>query len=1570
MKKIATILFLLLGILSFSYSQSIYVIETNVDDLKITQNNGNDVISLVNSISSDSVGNPMLPLKQLKVAIPSNNEVSSISIVDIQEQEINGEYNIGPTQEPEITGTTTNLIYKKNDKVYNSNRFYPTNPLLALDRGNMSGVNIFSLNYYPIKYNPVTKKIRIITRVTFKLNYLIKQEKENISSSNLSNKSYNYLMNNIKNLVINPTEVGSITSSKLQKVSLIQKVVIKPVVTTIDYVIITNESLKNGFQEIADWKTKTGLTTKIVTTEWISQTYSGSDIQEKIRTFIKYAYQNWGAIWYLLGGGNQIVPVRYAWISHFNHWQIKQYNSQGVFIPSDMYYSCLDGSWNADGDMTYGEGDWNRSNNGTFVNSGYNIDNVDRYCDVFIGRIPVENSAELTRFKTKYFEYLNGTNVNTSKVLLFSANSDAIYSSEMNNVASYFPNTISVDKLYECIGGYQSSCGTKSDVLNGFNSNTGYQIICGYGHGSPQGFEACVGSINNEEIDALQNAKRGQILYNNHCETLALDKDCIGEHYMSAINGGVAYIGNTHFGWTGDPSIYNNQFIANIYQSKRLGESLYNAKGTGSVSDGTSRWGFFALNLLGDPEMPVWTNTPKIFSVSGIPNSVICGNSTITITVNNLLPNEQALISLRKGEELNTTSIVNASSNSYTFNVNTKTVGQIEITITSQNYIPTETTIPVTVSPNENLYISSIAIDDDMSGSSNGNGNLQIDAGETIELTVELTNNGQTTANNVVANISSTSSYVSLISNQSNFGTILSNNSAFSLSKFVFLIDKNTPELLKDNIGAVKFNLQISDGNGNSFADAFNVDIRTSEIKQGNKTIVSTGNGNLSIDPNEIVTLNIDLRNIGNAEARGLTAILTGNSSDITPRSYPNIAPLEAKNNISVFQFTTGANVPNPLTFHLKVENEYGKIWDLPDFNLLDRPNQVENLGFTADVSEINLSWNPITNTTIEGYNIYRCNLDVNENEIGSYVKLNNNPVSSTFYNDVNLGVLTKYRYKVSAVSITGNEGDCSLPYTAWTSKSKEVYPLSFGPIRGGITAADINNDGFKEIFGATKQGYIIGLDHECKELYDIDDNITTQGAYASMQTEVWGTPAVGDLQRNGQIRLVDASVNAPTNRIYCFSGNNTFQNNNFIWRNNLPAGTMKGTVLSNIDNSPDGSFESIVACVSGPNAISIYNTDGSLRTTINCDGSWYDGIAVADIDGAIDGCKEIIRLVGSSIYVWNYDGSPYNGINPIYYTLPSGFTFQGSPIVCNINNSSDGKKEILASATTGSISQIYAIRSDIPTLVTGWNTPSLISNGSMAVGDLNHDGNLEIVSLGSNTLSILMNNGSLSPTQQPNPLSVNDLSPAGNPILADLDDDSDVEIVFGSTSAANKNIYVYNYDLTRVLGFPVNTGETAWGTPCVSDIDKDGKNELILGVNNSIYLWRTNGNPDNIEWGSDRHDQYNTGEYYPVCEPTYITTSTTWSNNQSLCNDLVIKSGNLTINNNSNITMTSNSMVIVMAGATLTIDSGRILNCNVKVLAGGTLILRNNGVLDIRNNGEFNVEQGAIFENQYGSIE
>ena len=67
---------------------------------------------------------------------------------------------------------------------------------------------------------------------------------------------------------------------------------------TYEYVIITTEQLKNysddyNFQALCDDRIARGLNAKIVTVEEIEDQYSGRDMQEKIRNFITYAYNNW-----------------------------------------------------------------------------------------------------------------------------------------------------------------------------------------------------------------------------------------------------------------------------------------------------------------------------------------------------------------------------------------------------------------------------------------------------------------------------------------------------------------------------------------------------------------------------------------------------------------------------------------------------------------------------------------------------------------------------------------------------------------------------------------------------------------------------------------------------------------------------------------------------------------------------------------------------------------------------------------------------------------------------------------------------------------------------------------------------------------------------------------------------------------------------------------------------------------------------------------------------------------------------------------------------------------------------
>ncbi|MEI7503320.1 MAG: VCBS repeat-containing protein, partial [Paludibacter sp.] len=732
-----------------------------------------------------------------------------------------------------------------------------------------------------------------------------------------------------------------------------------------------------------------------------------------------------------------------------------------------------------------------------------------------------------------------------------------------------------------------------------------------------------------------------------------------------------------------------------------------------------------------------------------------------------------------------------------------------------------------------------------------------------------------------------------------------------------------------------------------------------------------------TIAANDTVRFKIDLKNIGNAQAMGIKATLTAANStyikpgscSATPRQYPTIGHFEVKQDSISFQFIASSAYPSGyeslLAFKLKVENKYGKVWNY-DFDL-SKPAKVTGLDeYSADTTEIDLKWN--YSTTYSGYNVYRCNADsATGNPVGDYVKVNTDSVTFGYYIDKNLGKLTKYIYKVAGISTSGNEGLLSDTLMAWTSFSCKKFPLDFGAIRGGITAADINNDGYKEIFGATKGGYILGVDHNGKELYNIDGNVTTQGAYATLKTEVWGTPAVGDLHSNGQKQLIGANRNNYPFKAYCFSSNSTNSSiPDTLWTTKIPSGNKNGAILSNIDNSADGSLEVIFPCENGD--ILTYNANGNPLDTIHSPGS-LGAIAVADLTGV--GTKEIIKAVGNGIYIWKNDGNPFNGINGAYCSIPSGaFTFNNqSVIVCDIDN--DGKKEIIATAVSGATGKIYAIRTDFPnTIVANWNTPAIITDGSISVGDLNHDGILEIAALGSNRLNVLNNKGVLLDS-----IKVEGLNPVGNPIIADVDGNSGNEIIFGSALGTNQNLFGYSMDfvhnnIKKVLGFPLKTHATTFSIPCVSDINNDGKNELIAGVDNWIYIWKTNGIAGNVEWGCDWQNEYNTGEYTRNCNSVSLESSETWSSNHDFCGDLNVKSGTLTINNGSNLKMGNTSTITINSGASLIIDSGSILNANVRALAGSNVTIKNNGSIKLRTNAEFYTEKGTIVDMQYGSID
>ncbi len=115
--------------------------------------------------------------------------------------------------------------------------------------------------------------------------------------------------------------------------------------------------------------------------------------------------------------------------------------------------------------------------------------------------------------------------------------------------------------------------------------------------------------------------------------------------------------------------------------------------------------------------------------------------------------------------------------------------------------------------------------------------------------------------------------------------------------------------------------------------------------------------------------------------------------------------------------------------------------------------------------------------------------------------------------------------------------------------------------------------------------------------------------------------------------------------------------------------------------------------------------------------------------------------------------------------------------------------------------------------------------------------------------------------------------------------------------------------------------------------------------------------------------DEYgNFSPYVFPYEPIEIFSDTTWSDNDTICGNVII-SNNATLTIRATVTFNPQARIVVKQGATLIVDAGCILNSYVVVEDTGSLILRNNAILqqsskdmtDVQKGGKLLIERGQI---------
>ncbi len=104
-----------------------------------------------------------------------------------------------------------------------------------------------------------------------------------------------------------------------------------------DLLILTIDSLKDDFEPLKNAHDLDGIKTIIKTL-----TDVGSENPEDIRDFIREAYNDLGIEYVLLGGDDNIIPAKTLWVSGLDEGT----TLYETYMPSDLYYACLDGPFN------------------------------------------------------------------------------------------------------------------------------------------------------------------------------------------------------------------------------------------------------------------------------------------------------------------------------------------------------------------------------------------------------------------------------------------------------------------------------------------------------------------------------------------------------------------------------------------------------------------------------------------------------------------------------------------------------------------------------------------------------------------------------------------------------------------------------------------------------------------------------------------------------------------------------------------------------------------------------------------------------------------------------------------------------------------------------------------------------------------------------------------------------------------------------------------------------------------------------------------------------------------------
>ena len=848
---------------AFSLNAEVITKNYYFNDYQVLKKGDYQLLYLKNTQLFAKVGEPLIPYHSISLLLPQGEEAVSIEVTGKDKTEIKGNFVLYPKQYSQPVSSNNQAQFIKNKAAYLTNQYSPESLAGNLSTEYMNGCSFAISTFTPMQYNPVTQKVYFYKRITVKIHTKkIKGNAKKLSVNKLSKEK----IDRIKKLAQNPKLISGYKFCK--------------VTSSDDYslLIITPFEFKNNFLTLKNLYLNQGIKTKIVSTEDINSDYQGIDLQEKIRNFIIHEYQNYNISYVLLGGDNELIPAR-GFYCQVQSSQVYEDDN----IPSDLYYSALDGSWNDDGDNLWGE-----------------IGEDDLLPDVSVARLTFSNTTDLTNMINKIVSYQeNPVPGELNKPFLVGEKAwddplswgaqyvELLVGHHQDNgyTTDGIPETNDIDTLYD--RGSESSW-TSTMLLEKINE--GKSFIHHLGHSNNyynmRLYTSDITDANFSQLDGV--VHNYTIVYSEGCISAAFDyDDCIAEKMLNIQNFAVAYIGNSRYGWfnegsTEGPSIHlQREFVNALYSEKisRIGAAHLESRmksaswvnAPGQHEEGALRWVFYDCNVLGDPAMPIWTDNPVNVNVSyndtiKITDTIL--NVSVTFNGNPVEDIRCVLIqdSVLHGVSLtDSTGMAQININPYFTNTDSA-----KLIVSGYNCITESYGIKIIIKNNAYVVLNSYEITDD--------NNNQPEFDENIELNTCFKNIGDLNAENVNTLLTCNDEYISIIDSVLFIDVLNANDSSMFENAYSFHICANVPDKhianFKLKISQEDSSVRYFDADVEIFAPVFSIE----------KMLINdvSGNNNGVLDIGEDAQIIVPVKDIGHAASSSVHVLLTTDNEYIT----------------------------------------------------------------------------------------------------------------------------------------------------------------------------------------------------------------------------------------------------------------------------------------------------------------------------------------------------------------------------------------------------------------------------------------------------------------------------------------------------------------------------------------------------------------------------------------------------------------------------------------------------------------------------------------------------------------